>query len=354
VEGKGLAQMMLDLQARGAINLNLVTGSHFLPQILEALPLAIEGGLHLPLVYNCGGYESLQALRLLDRVIDIYLPDAKYGEANLARLYSRAPDYVEVNRRALREMEAVKVLWTYDSVGRYPGQDDVSEVMDQVFYMDGGDVRESRDHWLPLGFDDQLYRPSGEDPWYDVLFVGKLGRSYGLRRRYIGELGKCRGLRRYRVAAIGTTGQRLGDFIFRLGNPINWVAGRLPPAEYARHIAHTKICINVHQDDGAKPVNPTFFAIPGTGVCQVAENREYLAKWLEPGREYIAFNPADLCECVMELLENDTRRASVAESGYLRAVADHTFKSRVRYILERSGLGQPGGSGEKMPSKGGG
>ena len=118
VEGKGLAQMMLDLQARGAINLNLVTGSHFLPQILEALPLAIEGGLHLPLVYNCGGYESLEALRLLDRVIDIYLPDAKYGEAKLARLYSRAPDYVEVNRRALREMYRQVGELQVDSEGR--------------------------------------------------------------------------------------------------------------------------------------------------------------------------------------------------------------------------------------------
>lgn len=104
VEREGLARMMLDLQGRGAANINLVTGSHFLPQILEALALAIEGGLHLPLVYNCGGYESLEALSLLDGIIDIYLPDAKYGAAEMAELYSRARDYVQVNRAALREM----------------------------------------------------------------------------------------------------------------------------------------------------------------------------------------------------------------------------------------------------------
>lgn len=104
VEREGLARMMLDLQGRGAANINLVTGSHFLPQILEAVALAIEGGLHLPLVYNCGGYESLEALSLLDGIIDIYLPDAKYGEAEVAELYSRARDYVQVNRAALREM----------------------------------------------------------------------------------------------------------------------------------------------------------------------------------------------------------------------------------------------------------
>ena len=103
-KGEDLAEMMLDLQAKGAANLNLVTGSHYLPQILEALPLAIEGGLCLPLVYNSSGYESMEALRLMEGIIDIYLPDIKYGKSELAKLYSRAPDYVEVNRAALQEM----------------------------------------------------------------------------------------------------------------------------------------------------------------------------------------------------------------------------------------------------------
>jgi putative pyruvate formate lyase activating enzyme len=101
---EGLARMMLDLQERGAANINFVTGSHFLPQILEALPFAIEGGLRLPLVYNCGGYESVEALHLLDGIIDIYLPDAKYGDPEVASVYSKAPDYVEINRAALKEM----------------------------------------------------------------------------------------------------------------------------------------------------------------------------------------------------------------------------------------------------------
>ena len=109
---------MLDLQARGAININLVTGSHFLPQILQAVALAIEGGLHLPLVYNCSGYESLEALRILEGIIDIYLPDAKYGEPELAQLYSRAPDYVEVNRAALQEMYRQVGELEIDSEGR--------------------------------------------------------------------------------------------------------------------------------------------------------------------------------------------------------------------------------------------
>jgi len=108
--------MMLDLQERGAANINFVTGSHFLPQILEALPFAIERGLRLPLVYNCGGYESVEALHLLDGIIDIYLPDAKYGDPEVASVYSKAPDYVEINRAALKEM--------YRQVGNLREDDD--------------------------------------------------------------------------------------------------------------------------------------------------------------------------------------------------------------------------------------
>ncbi|HIC93534.1 MAG TPA: radical SAM protein [Anaerolineae bacterium] len=75
-----LAEMMLELQDRGCHNINLVTPTHFVPQILAALELAIEGGLRLPLVYNTSGYERVETLELLDGVVDIYLPDAKYAD----------------------------------------------------------------------------------------------------------------------------------------------------------------------------------------------------------------------------------------------------------------------------------
>jgi putative pyruvate formate lyase activating enzyme len=99
-----LARMMLELQAAGCHNINFVTPEHVVPQIVEALPLAIEGGLRLPLVYNTGGYDSLESLELLDGLIDIYMPDFKYWDAAMARRYSRVPDYPEVARRALKEM----------------------------------------------------------------------------------------------------------------------------------------------------------------------------------------------------------------------------------------------------------
>ncbi len=99
-----LAAMMLDLQAQGCHNVNLVSPSHVVPQILGALVIAAEAGLCIPIVYNTGGYDSLEALRLLDGVVDIYMPDMKYADEAVARRLSGVPDYPKVNRAAVKEM----------------------------------------------------------------------------------------------------------------------------------------------------------------------------------------------------------------------------------------------------------
>jgi putative pyruvate formate lyase activating enzyme len=99
-----LAGMMLRLQSMGAHNINFVTPTHVGPQILAALLIAIRKGLRIPLVYNSGGYESLDMLKLFDGIIDIYLPDMKYADPAMAAVYSQAPDYPDVNRAAILEM----------------------------------------------------------------------------------------------------------------------------------------------------------------------------------------------------------------------------------------------------------
>jgi putative pyruvate formate lyase activating enzyme len=104
LEPDALATIMLRLQDQGCHNINFVTPSHVVAQILEALLIAARQGLQLPLVYNTGGHDSPEALTLLDGVIDIYMPDVKYGDSRVARRYSRVRDYVEVNRATLREM----------------------------------------------------------------------------------------------------------------------------------------------------------------------------------------------------------------------------------------------------------
>lgn len=99
-----LAEIFLELQEKGALNINLVTPSHFIPQIVVALKEAKQRGLHLPIVYNTSGYESVQSLRLLDGLVDIYLPDCKYHSTDLSKKYSNAPDYFRVAKDALSEM----------------------------------------------------------------------------------------------------------------------------------------------------------------------------------------------------------------------------------------------------------
>ena len=104
VSSSDLAQMMLTLQRRGCHNINFVTPTHMVPQVLEALPEAIEGGLKVPLVYNCGGYEEVDTLRLLNGIFDIYMPDFKFWDSEVATRFCSAPDYPEKACSAIKEM----------------------------------------------------------------------------------------------------------------------------------------------------------------------------------------------------------------------------------------------------------
>jgi putative pyruvate formate lyase activating enzyme len=99
-----LARQMLALQAAGCHNINFVTPTHFVPQILAAVGIAIPLGLSVPLVYNSGGYDLPETIRLLDGVFDIYMPDAKYGSDEVALALSDAPGYTRYNRESMREM----------------------------------------------------------------------------------------------------------------------------------------------------------------------------------------------------------------------------------------------------------
>ncbi len=99
-----LARVMLSLQAKGCHNINLVSPTHVVPYILDALELAVSMGLYLPMVYNSGGYDSVETLKLLDGIIDIYMPDMKYSNGKTAEQLSGIKDYPKVNRAAVKEM----------------------------------------------------------------------------------------------------------------------------------------------------------------------------------------------------------------------------------------------------------
>lgn len=99
-----LARIMLELQDRGCHNINLVTPSHYVAQIIVAVVRAASQGLRIPLVYNCGGYESWETLKLLDGIVDIYMPDFKYANPEMGRELSKVTDYWEIAKMALKEM----------------------------------------------------------------------------------------------------------------------------------------------------------------------------------------------------------------------------------------------------------
>ena len=112
-----IARVMVRLQEMGCHNINFVTPTHYAPQIVASLPEAIEKGLRLPIVYNCSGYESIEVIRLLEGVVDIYMPDVKYMDGKHSKQFSNAPDYPEVIKGVLKEMHRQVGDLTTDSEG---------------------------------------------------------------------------------------------------------------------------------------------------------------------------------------------------------------------------------------------
>ena len=112
-----LSEIFLELQGKKANNINLVTATHYVPQVVEALKMAKSQGLHIPVVYNCGGYETVETLKLLEGLVDIYLPDFKYVDSERAERYSHAGNYPEVAKAALAEMVRQQPRAEFDERG---------------------------------------------------------------------------------------------------------------------------------------------------------------------------------------------------------------------------------------------
>jgi putative pyruvate formate lyase activating enzyme len=117
VDATELAELMLDLQRRGCHNINFVTPEHVVPQILEGLAVAVPRGLRLPLIYNTSAYDSMESLRWMDGLVDIYMPDFKYWRPDSAARVLKARDYPEVARRVIAEMHRQVGDLTFDREG---------------------------------------------------------------------------------------------------------------------------------------------------------------------------------------------------------------------------------------------
>jgi len=112
-----LARLMIHLQESGCHNINFVTPEHVVPQVIEAIPLAIERGLRLPIVYNTSAYDSMHSLKLMEGIVDVYMPDFKFWDSELSFLYMAARDYPDVARLAIKEMHRQVGLLRFDDQG---------------------------------------------------------------------------------------------------------------------------------------------------------------------------------------------------------------------------------------------
>lgn len=117
ITAERLAEIFLEQQDRGANNINLVTPTHYIPHIIRALDIVRGKSLKIPVLYNCGGYENVETLKMLDGYVDIYLPDFKYMDSDIAKRYSRAADYPEIAKRAIAEMARQAGECTFDENG---------------------------------------------------------------------------------------------------------------------------------------------------------------------------------------------------------------------------------------------
>lgn len=237
-------------------------------------------------------------------------------------------------RDSLLEAQVPVFTWTYDSMELYPEQGSVIEIATHAFYFDRGDVPVGGKHtWLPHGYDDSVFFPRPGKKWIDILLFGRIDRSYMRRRQYLRQLAHSGLARRARCVFVGTTGNRLSDRLFRLGRHMEWISTRMRPRDLAALISASRVCINIHQDDGRQPMNLGFVAIPACRTCQVAEKRDYFSLLFEPQKEYQEFQENTFLETLDDVLADPTRCESIAELGLSRAVRSHTTLARAKTMV---------------------
>ena len=170
-----LAEICLELMERGAHNINLVTPSHYVPHIVDALTKARDMGLSIPVVYNCGGYEKVESLKMLDGLVDVYLPDMKYMSSERALRYSKAADYPETAMKALAEMFRQTGTPVFD------GDMMVRGMIVRHLVLPAG-KQDSKDviHYLYDTYGDDIYMSimSQYTPMPDFTDGGRLSRNY--------------------------------------------------------------------------------------------------------------------------------------------------------------------------------
>lgn len=251
------------------------------------------------------------------------------------RPYRLAPDL----QTALQKVGRPILTWATDSLDRYGRYAGVWDIAARNYVFDGADACEPARRWLPLGFDDELYRPADRREW-DVLFVGRIFfRLYDQRLNMLQRLAASRLPAAFRVAWAGSVVRQHKALARRFQEQGGVHLGDLSSEALAQAVARAWVAVTVHQDDGSQPVNPMFFAIPGCRTCLVTDQRDYLARWLEPGREFVPVTPDNFVSKLSALLDQEPDREKLAEAGY-RAALRHTWVERIRAVLQDLQLAQ--------------
>jgi len=240
------------------------------------------------------------------------------------------------NEILLKERSVPLITYLYDPLSQIDLQKYCADLADFVIYVDLKDSHfyPQNSMWLPLGYDDEIYFPSNEEKDIDVFISGSISKRYSKRLSILKSLGKSIFAKKFKMCFIGSTGFSLSDLRVDLGG-IEWIAKRVEPVNLAGYQRRAKICINIHRDDSDTIINPSFFSIPGSGSCQIAEKREVLARVLQPDSEYVDFSTNDeLFEKLNELLLLKEKRDYIFQKGYERVRKEHTLKERAKQILQ--------------------
>ena len=232
--------------------------------------------------------------------------------------------------RILKSTKLKKIQWTIDTVKRWPGQATIFPYMDKVFFQDGSDIQlHHNGAWLPLGFDDEIFKYNSHKI-IDILFIGNVTLPfYGkrkecfLRLAYLAKLG-------YKISFAGSSADNELISVFN-SNGVN-IIGRQPLSKYAEIISQARICINIHQNDGGKAINPMFFAIPATGGLQLTDNYEYLTNWLIPYKHYYPTSPKTISDDILPLLSMNCLPLKLAEE----VAEKHSYRARAKRILSNN------------------
>lgn len=245
------------------------------------------------------------------------------------RPYRLEPD----TRSMLASLGDRIATWATDSLSRYGPYAGLWDIAVRNYVFDGGDARKGMASWLPLGFDDEVYRPCEEREW-DVLFVGRIfARNYDGRLGFLQRLADSRLLQTHRVALVGSVVRQHRSLERRFQERGGVSLGDVTIPGLARAIARSRIAVSVHQNDGQQPINPMFFSVPGCRTCLVTDRRDYLARWLCPERDFIPVAREGFVTRLQELLGNDTLCSGVAWQGY-QAARRHSWLERARTVLE--------------------